>query len=356
MPILTYALGLPRVTRRGHISGMAELPEIPLENGTPLELAARNPGKARALAEAAGGTFGTASRIAAALVMPFTDRASRAWLAQQDNPYLPEIQEMARLIPMPGVFSLNVCFEWGCTSGVWPSPDGPVLRRVMDWAFPALGENMVVLRRQGAAGEFLSFTWPGVSGIFQGLAPQRFAAAINQAPMRRHGAGFAGDWLLGRIALKRCCALPPAHLLRQVFETAPDYASAKKQLCEMPIALPAIFTLAGLRQGCVIERTEDDFALREMGETGVCTANHFRTRLDAMGRGWRARPIDSLGRAQAGDGLAQSDFAGDFAWFKPPIANAHSRLVFNANPGNGALALMGTDGAKPVTAILRLPA
>ena len=125
------------------------LPVIPLENGTPLSLLGRYPNKARALAAAAANIFGLPSRLAAALLAPSADRLSRRWLAAQDNPYLSEIDAMAQMLRLPGLHALNVCFEWGCTSGVWPSADGPVLRRVMDWGFPALGENLVVLRQQG---------------------------------------------------------------------------------------------------------------------------------------------------------------------------------------------------------------
>jgi hypothetical protein len=330
------------------------LHRIPLIEAAPLALLEQRRQDARALIRAAAGTFGLASRIGAALLLPVLDKASRAWLARSQNPFLPEIDAMARLLNAPGIYTFNVCFEWGCTSGVWRENGDAVLHRVMDWTFPALGEYLVVARQNGRGGEFYNFTWPGIGGVFQGLAPGRFAAAINQAPMRRHGLGAAGDWFCNRLMMRESMGLPPAHLLRQVFENAPDYAAAKNLLCETPIALPAIFSLAGLDQGCIIERTENDFALREWAEGGVCTANHFETQLAQQGRGWRARPIDSKGRAEAGQRLCPSDFTGDFDWFKPPIANAHSRLVFNAKPRSGALALMGVEGAQPVTEIFRL--
>jgi len=232
-------------------------------------------------------------------------------------------------------------------------PGGPVLRRVMDWGFPRLGETMVVLRQAGAAGDFLSITWPGVSGVFQGVAPGRFAIAINQAPMRRHGAGFLGDWLANRIRVKPSRALPPAHLLRQVFERAPDYAAARAMLCETELAVPAIFVLAGPDAGCIIERSEQAFGLREMAGGPVSAANHFESALALDGAGWRARPIDSAGRRACADGLCDSHFAEDFGWFVPPIANANSRLAFEATAA-GRLTLMGTAGAKPVTQVFRL--
>jgi hypothetical protein len=196
---------------------------------------------------------------------------------------------------------------------------------------------MVVAHQSGPAGEFFNMTWPGLCGSFQGLAPGRFAVAINQAPMRRHRAGYAGDWLRNRVAVKAGRGMPPAHLLRQVLEIAPDYAAAKKQLSETHLAVPAIFILSGTQRG------------------NVCVANHFETRLDGNGHGWRPRPIDSRGRVAAARALTDTDFADDFTWYQPPIANAHSRLAFNANAATGELALMGTDGAKPATHVFRLP-
>ena len=252
---------------------------------------------------------------------------------------------------------LNVCFEWGCTSGVWRSGVSATMHRVLDWPFPDLGIHMVVALQSGPAGEFYNITWPGLAGSFQGLAPGRFAAAINQAPMRRHRAGYAGDWLKNRVAVRSGGGMPPAHLLRQVLERAHSYAAARKMLSETRLAVPAIFILSGVKdgEGCVIERTEHEAVTRNLEGTSVCVANHFETRLNRNGFGWRPRPIDSHGRAAAARTLAQDDFESDFTWFTPPIANAHSRLAFNADAANGTLALMGTNGAVPSTQVFRLP-
>jgi hypothetical protein len=338
---------LPRIRPSGKPADMTVLPAIALENATPLELVQRHPDKARAMAQAAADTFGIVSRVAAALLTPALDKASRDWLARQDNPWLAEIDAMAAILGIRGVHALNACFEWGCTGGIWPSPQGPVLRRVLDWPFPRLGESTIVMRQpQG----YFNIGWPGFAGVIQGLAPGRFACAINQAPMRRHGRSFVGDWLANRIAVKNCRGLPPAHLLRRVFETAPDYATAKRMLCETEIAVPAIFLLAGTAdgEGCVIERTETTCAVREMREGAVCAANHF----EAIPGAWRPRPIDSAGRAACARGLpAQAE---GFDWFVDPIANINTRLVFETTPRAGGLALMGTRGAVPTTQIFRL--
>ncbi len=124
-------------------------------------------------------------------------------------------------------------------------------------------------------------------------------------------------------------------------------------LCEMPLAVPAIYILSGARsgEGCVIERTEDGFGLREMENGRVCAANHFASPLNHTGRGWSARPIDSEGRAACA--LAMQEVT-DLSWFVPPIANVNSRLVFEAKAATASLDLLGTAGIRPVTEVFRL--
>src|SRR5262249_40440392 len=73
----------------------------------------------------------------------------------------------------------NYSYEWGCTTGAAPDGDGVTLMRTLDWPFDGLGRALVVMRQQGAAGPYLSVTWPAFAGVLTGLAPGRFAAAIN---------------------------------------------------------------------------------------------------------------------------------------------------------------------------------
>ncbi len=332
-----------------------KIPYVDIRGGSPVDLLRRDPESARRLAAVARETFGLASRAASAVAFPLGDRASLAWLARTANPYLDEVKALAGIAGVRGAVLLNICFEWGCTSGVWAGGESALLRRVLDWPFPELGERLVVAHQSGEAGDFYNATWPGISGLYQAMAPGRFAAAINQAPSRRHGAGHAGDWALSRVMAGRAAGLPPAHLLRRVFETAPDYRRAKAMLCETEIAVPAIFILSGIApgEGCVIERTEAAFAVRAMENERVCAANHFDTHLAATGRGWRPRPIDSHGRQAAA--MAQDGGAG-FAWFAPPIANVNSRLVLNADAARGTFELAGTAGTRRVTEIFTLAA
>jgi len=341
-----------RESGRGKVA--LELPQIPLvdiRNGSPLDLLARYPEKARSLAKATTDTFGLASQIGARVAFPYLDRASRRWLERTDNPYRTEIDAFQSLLGIRGVHALNVCFEWGCTSGAFRTGEGMALRRVLDWRFPALGANVVVAHQSGPAGEFYNVTWPATSGIYHGLAPGRFAAAINQAPMRRHGKHILLDWTANRIAVKRGGGLPAAHLLRRTFEQAPNYDAAKAILCTEPIAVPAIFILAGVNDGCVIERTEQDYAVREMSGDRVCATNHFESRLNGAAWRWHPRSHDSLDRLQCACDLARGEIESAFDWFKPPIANPTSRVVLSANPMQGSLAVVGVEGERPVTQV-----
>ena len=64
--------------------------------------------------------------------------------------------------------------------------------RTLDWPFKGLGRHIAVARMRGAGGgDFFSVTWPGYVGALTAMAPGRFAACINQAPMWRRS-GIAG--------------------------------------------------------------------------------------------------------------------------------------------------------------------
>ena len=315
----------------------------------------RYPNEARDLVQASRRTFGWLSDFPARFLLPRADRIARSWLARTRNPYLAEIDHYARQLGTDGIYALNICYEWGCTSAVYAKGDGPTLTRVLDWPFPKLGEHIVVAHQSGKAGEFYNVTWPGVSGVFQGMAPGRFSASLNQAPMRRHGLTYPGNWLKNRTLVFRQSTLPPEHLLRQVFEEAANFEEAKERLCKTPVALPVIYILAGVQpdEGCVIERRENDFAIRPLDGDRVCAANQFETSLNTTGKGWTPRRINSKGRAKLAKTLPIANINEDFDWFQSPIANAHSRLVMMSSAASGTLSVFGTHGKKPVTGIFK---
>lgn len=337
------------------------IPFVDLRGKTPVDLLRAYPDKADELITAARRTYGLPSRLASAAFMPLADKLSHQWLVRTRNPYLHEIESMGDVLDTRGVYTLNVCFEWGCTSGVWRTGDTISLLRVLDWPFPALGKHVVIAHQLGKAGEFYNVTWPGMTGMFTGMAPDRFTASINQAPMRKHGRGFMLDWVKNRKAAYAQNAITAAHLLRQVFETAPHYAAAKEALAKTPLAVPAIFVLGGTKpgEGCVIERLENTAEIFELGaEQHVRSTNHFASAgFAGMGRGWYPREIDSAGRYRHSGSIGGYELEQEhFNWLRSPIVNPNTRLCVIADAQSRRLMVQGFEGSLPVTEIFHMPA
>jgi hypothetical protein len=292
-----------------------------------------------------------ATRYVPRAALKTADAISRRWLVKSNSAHLAEIDAIAEKLDRPGAYFLSVNYEWGCTVGVKPCPERKTARlvRVLDWPTPGLGRYILAARVQGPAGPFVTLTWPGYTGVLQAMAPGRFTAALNQAPMRKSGGGFLPlDWAANRARVWRMPHPTAAHLLRTVFEQARDYAEAKRLLTERPIAAPAIFSLAGLaaRETCVIERTEEAAHVTE-GTTAA--ANHWQA------PGWTGRPRggDSAGRTHMMQGVA-SDLDPSFPWLRPPILNVWTRLVMVADAAKGLLVAQGYEADGPATAPLAL--
>lgn len=330
---------------------MYEIPLVDIREADPVQLLKLHIELARTLIGSSRDVFGIASRVASYAAFPLADLIARKWLEKTDNPYRQEILELDRILGGEGVIGLNLCYEWGCTSGVYKKNGSATLTRVLDWPFPKLGETVLVTHQRGKAGDFYNVTWPGLAGTFNAMAPGRFAAAINQAPMRRYITGLPIDWAINRRRMYKANGLPPAHLLRKVFETASTYQEAKEMLSREPICIPVIFALSGTNENeaCVIERLETEYAIREMEKDRVCVSNHFETWLNGIGYGWMPRPIDSPGRIQTARAVPVSAVNATFDWFTPPIANEMSRIAIVADAGQKTLAVIGTSGATPVS-------
>lgn len=335
------------------------IPFVDLRGKTPVDLLRAYPDKAHTLIRAARGTYGIWSKAASSIAMPFADKRSLKWLKKNRNPYLAEIESFADVLGVRGIYALNVSYEWGCTSGAYRTGETVSLLRVLDWPFPELGRHIMVTQQSGKAGDFYNITWPAVSGVFTGMAPGRFAAALNQAPMRQHHMSFVGDWIINRRLVEEATGLPPAHLLRQVFEQADSYESAKKMLMKTPLALPVIYILTGPKpgQGCIIERTENDAVATDLAAgRGLSTANQFTTRLDGEGEGWRPREIDSAGRLRQSQSIHGHEVQLEhFNWLQGPIINARTRVAVVADAATGRLMVQGYEGVLQVTEPFRLP-
>jgi hypothetical protein len=331
---------------------MHPLESIPVHDvgpAFPLETLELEVARAHALIE--GATRGVPRRA-----LRMLDAVSRRWLAKQDSIHLDEIDAISERLGRPGAYFLSVNYEWGCTCRVGPSPDGRSARlvRVLDWVTYGLGRYVIAARVAGGAGPFVALTWPGYTGILQAMAPGRFSAALNQAPMRPRLGNYHVDWALNRHRVWRMQHITPAHLLREVFETAPSFDAAKKMLAERPISDPAIFSLAGLKpsETAVIERTETEAHVHE-GANSV--ANHWQA------PGWRGhtRGIDSAGRACQMHGFS-TELDPSFPWLTRPILNWNTRLAMVADAAEGRLVAQGYEvrghTSAPATAPLQLSA
>lgn len=338
----------PAVSAATDADASPALPAIPLvdasgEASPPLALMQALPESLDLLVTRAEARYGR-------LPIAVAERISRRWLARNMTPYVDEIAAIAECVGRPGGHFLNASFEWACSCGVAPDPDGPGMRlmRVLDWPLEGLGRALVAARQSGPAGPFLNLTWPGFAGTVTALAEGRFCAALNQAPMHRHGLGCWGDWAVNRLHVWRSREVPPMHLLRQVFEHCTSYADARHALTHTPIAIPAIILLAGVREGegCVIERTAHRAWVHEAPRA---VTNHWLTP-DLAGRD---RGTRSMLRWEAMRRVFEAPQQG-LEWLAEPMLNRKTRLACVMNAATGRLIAQGFEQDGPATSVLRL--
>jgi len=329
-----------------------DLTTIPLRDmrdGGPLRHAIEHAAQARALRDACVAWLPSPVRR----MLPALDSITRRWLMRSTSPYVAEITAVAAALQFSGVWFLNGSYQWGCTS-LARDDDAPWLVRTLDWPFHGLGRHVEVARMAGRAGEYYSVTWPGFVGVLTGMAPGRFAASINQAPLWRR---TQHPWLRPFDIMANAAAtwpvrhMPPDQLLREMFEICPDYASAKHRLETTPVARPVIYTLAGCEPGerCVIERTIDGFNTRTE-DTGA--ANDWLVRLERWEGRIGANIMLTASREEAAarsserrDQLAawRGPFGEDFAWVSPPVLNLYTRIATEMCPARGILRVTGYE-------------
>ncbi len=331
-----------------------DLPPIALvdvRDGGVVRHAAEGRARARALRDECLGFFPRAVTP----FVPLLDRLARHWLTRSQSPYIGEIAAIAAALGFPGVWFLNGAYQWGCTALARDEEGAPWLARTLDWPFPGLGRHVEIARAVGSAGEFYSVTWPGYVGVLTAMAPKRFAAAINQAPLyrrTRHPWLRPYDFAANALRTWRIRHMPPDQLLRRVFESCADFAAARRALETTPIARPVIYTLTGLAPGerCVIERTEDAFVARDddtvaandwlrsdeswegrMGPDVVLTVSYEEARENSRAR-----------RAQLAkfSGALRSDA---FAWVVEPVLNRFTRVAVDMCAARATLRVVGYD-------------
>lgn len=334
------------------MSSLASVPVIDVRAGGPVRHARERPERARLLRE---DCLGFLPRAATAFV-PLLDRLARRWLERSRSPYVAEIEAIAGSLGFSGIWFLNGSYQWGCTTLARSENGENWLARTLDWPFPGLGRHAEIAHMRGRAGEFFSVTWPGYVGALTALAPGRFAAAVNQAPLwrrTRHRALRFYDMAANAVHTWRNVRhMPPDQLLRAAFETCRSYGEARATLETVPIARPVIFTLAGCGRDerCVIERTEDGYLTRE---EDTSAANDWLVGVD----GWEARvggrlaltcsfedaAANSRARREALHGYDGALAGGAFDWVAPPVLNPFTRLAVTMCPAQGLLRVVGYE-------------
>jgi hypothetical protein len=326
------------------------LPAIPFRDvraGGALGHAIEAPDRARALRDDCLAWFPRSARH----LVPALDAATRRWLRRSASPYLPEIEAIAQTLRLPGIWFLNGSYQWGCTA-LARDDDAPWLVRTLDWPFPGLGRHVEVALMAGSAGEFYNVTWPGFVGALTAMAPGRFAASVNQAPLKRRtshpwlrpydmAANAVGTWSLRHI--------PPDHLLRHVFESCATFEDAKAKLETTPVARPVIYTLVGCVAGqrCVIERTEDTHLTRTEDTSAANDWLVARPSWEARVGGnqlFTATPVagNSVVRRAALAGWT-APFGNGFDWVTPPVLNPFTRLAVEMCAAQGILRVVGYE-------------
>jgi len=293
-------------------------------------------------------------------LLPLLDRGARRWLRRSHSPYVGEIEAIARSLGFPGVWLLNGSYQWCCTAYAGDRDGVPFLARTLDWPFAGLGRHVEVAQMQGPAGAYFNVTWPGYVGALTTMAPGRFAAALNQAPLlrrTRHPWLRPCDIALNAVrTFATVRSMPPDHLLRLACERCADFDAARAMLEHTPVARPVIFILAGCRAGehCVIERTEDAYVTRF---NAAVAANDWQ-----QPRGlWEARVGGDLlltcsfdaanenSRARREALAAWSVRVGqdDFTWVEPPVLNPFTRVAVTACAATATLHVRGYEQPSP---------
>jgi hypothetical protein len=315
------------------------IPFLDVRDGGPVAHARARAAAAAALRDACLGV----ARPLGDLCLPPIDRVTADWLRRSASPYRPELEEVAALLGFPGALTLNMAYLYACTTQAYEDAAGrPRLRRSLDWAFPGLGKAVEIAWQAGSAGDFYNVTWPGAVGVLTAVAPGRFCAAINQAPMARRirsRLGFPYDAAVNlRRALAREGAWPPDHLLRYAFESCETFEDAVALVASAPVARPALFTFAGMKSGelALIERTEKEARLFR---GPVVVANDWQEPRP----GWRARTGEVSNGARRAAMRAVTPEAPRFSWVRAPVLNKLTRLAVEMSAAEPDLAARGYE-------------
>ncbi|RTL86981.1 MAG: hypothetical protein EKK29_08425 [Hyphomicrobiales bacterium] len=299
------------------------IPFLDLRDGGPIAHARARTEAAAALRDACLGRVAPFGRLCLSPI----DKLASNWLRRSASKYRTELEHVAEILGFPGAVTLNMAYLFACTTQAYEGPDGlPRIRRTLDWPFQGLGQAVEIAWQSGPAGDFYNATWPGAVGVLTAMAPGRFCAVINQAPMKRRTRGALGFALDAAVNLRDALALeggwPPDHLLRYAFESCETFEDAVALIAREPLGRPTLFTLAGVRPGeiALIERTERE---ARIFRRPVIVANDWQEPKP----GWQARMSEANNIARRDAMQAVEPDAPLFSWVTEPVLNRLTRLA-----------------------------
>ncbi len=279
------------------------------------------------------------------------DAVSRAWLVKWNNAHLAEIDAVARRLDRPGAHFFSVNYEWGCTCRVAPSPDETSARliRVLDWKTPGLGRNIVAARVAAPAGRYVTLTWPGTRACFRRLRPG--VSAWRSISSHAQGRGVLLSGLGGQ---------PAAGLDHAASHAGASVAVRLRQRRDVrcrrrETSVGAHFDAGDLfrcgacpGETAVIERCETEARVHRGSQVA---ANHWQA------HGWSGHPRggDSAGRAAMMQTIAPV-LGPDFAWLRPPVLNARTRLAMVGDARAGRVVAQGYEDGMAATTVLAVDA
>lgn len=272
------------------------------------------------------------------------DRIAANWLKRSASAYCAELEHVAEILGFPGAMTLNMSYLFACTTQAYEDEHGlPCIRRTLDWPFQGLGRAVEIAWQAGPAGDYYNATWPGAVGVLSAMAPGRFCAVINQAPMQRRtrGAlGFPYDAAVNLAnALRSEGDWPSDHLLRYAFDHCETFEDAVALIAAAPLARPTLFTLAGVKRGelALIERTQREARILR---GPVIVANDWQERQ----LGWQARMSYANNEFRKTAMRAIAPDAPRFSWVRAPVLNRLTRLAVEmCSGGAGDLVARGYE-------------
>lgn len=303
------------------------------------------------------------------------DALAHEWLRRNPTSYLSEIESVADHLNLDGAYALNLAYEvdFLCTAHVGEdSTKVPIIRRTLDWGFPAMGRHVLVAKRKERAGEYFDVTWPGLAGTLTAMAPGRFALALNQAPL------FMGwtNWEFGAELRNTLRVLfmknrtPPLQLLRRICDEAGSFDEALDMLKSANVTKGCLISIIGPASGQMarVEIGKDDTPPIVTHGAGAFANNWLEP--DERWRG-RACAIEADPRADSATRreiieLRAGVSNAPFDWVAWPVLNRYTCIAVEMSVGQGFLRVIGLEavgnereGDKPdvrqVTQLLEIP-